>query len=69
MISFLVKYPEIQYKKIFTSEKHINIEIENIDENNFKYILLQNEKAKIIYESKETKKEFSFNLNELNNLE
>ena len=68
MTSFLVKYPEMQYKKIFTSGKHINIEIENFDENKIKYILLQNDKAKIIYGDDETK-EYAFVLSELNNLQ
>ncbi|MBE6157132.1 MAG: hypothetical protein E7161_05300 [Firmicutes bacterium] len=54
MINFELKYPEVQYKSMFTSGQTYNIEIVNFDENNLKYILLRDGKAKLIYEDSYT---------------
>ena len=62
MASFNHKYPEIQYKNLFTSEKNFNLEINNFNENNIKFILLQNNNAKIIYEDGSNIIEFKIDL-------
>lgn len=50
MICFELEYPEAQYKSMFTKGEEFNIEMDNFDINNLKYILLKDWKAKIIYE-------------------
>lgn len=70
MVYFEVIYPEAQYIKMFTNNQNYNIELDYFDINNLKYILLQDNKAKIIYiNSSDSKlKEFIFNLNGLENI-
>lgn len=65
MVCFELKYPEAQYKKQFTDGHSISIDIDNFNENNFKYILLKDSKATIIYENNNKTTEIIFNLKEL----
>ena len=51
MISFEIKYPEMQYKGMFTDGRELNFDIDNFDENSIKYVLLRDGKAKMVYEN------------------
>lgn len=64
MTCFELKYPEAQYKAMFTNGQEFNVEIDGFNENNLKYILLKDSKAKIIYEDSKTT-EIIFNQKEL----
>jgi len=63
LTNFEVKYPEIQYKTMFSKEKEYNIELENFDVENAKYILLKDRKAKLVYGKDDKYYESIFNLN------
>lgn len=63
LTNFEVKYPEIQYKAMFNQNKEYNIELENFDVENIKYILLQDRKAKLVYDKDNKYYEAIFNLN------
>lgn len=63
MVCFELIYPEAQYKNMFIKDQSYNIEFNDFDENNLKYIILQDGKAKIIYydSSKQATTEIIFN--------
>lgn len=63
MFSFEIKYPEMQYKNMFSNRQEINVELENFDANGVRYILLKDRKALVVYEFDDKCYEAIFNLN------